>query len=329
MSFIVRRLIFYVVAAWVALTINFIIPRLVPGNAVESIMAKFPNLQPAAARAIEAMLGVGGKPESIWHQYWAYLVDVAHLNLGTSSSEYPAQVSTLLGEALPWTIVLVGTATVIAFLVGTALGIVAGWRHGGSLDRVLPGLMFLQAIPYFFFALILLEVFAVKVHVFPLGQGYGQGLIPGWHWDFISRAVYHSLLPALTIVLTSIAGWMLQMRNVMITTIGEDYVVAAQAKGLSNRRVVFTYAARNAILPQLQGFGLAIGFVVSGALVMEIVFSYPGIGLLLVNAVTSNDYALTQGIFLVITFTVLLANLIVDFIIVFVDPRARAREATR
>jgi len=328
MSFIIRRLIFYVVAAWVALTINFFIPRLVPGNAVESIMSKFPNLQPAAYRAIEAMLGVG-HPGSIWHQYWAYLVDVAHFNLGTSSSEFPAQVSTLLGEALPWTIVLVGSATVIAFAVGTVLGIVAGWRHGGSLDRVLPGLMFLQAIPYFFFALILLELFAVKLHVFPIAQGYGQGLIPGWHWAFIGSAIDHSLLPALTIVLTSIAGWMLQMRNVMITTTGEDYVVAAQAKGLHNRRVVLTYAARNAILPQLQGFGLAIGFVVSGALVMEIVFSYPGIGLLLVNSVTSNDYALTQAIFLVITFTVLLANLIVDVIIVFVDPRARAREATR
>jgi peptide/nickel transport system permease protein len=328
MSFIVRRLIFYVVAAWVALTVNFIIPRLVPGNAVESIMSKFTNLQPSAYRAIEAMLGVG-HPESIWQQYWSYLVDVSHFNLGTSSSEFPAQVSTLLGEALPWTIVLVGSATVIAFLVGTALGIAAGWRHGGALDRVLPGLMFLQAIPYFFFALILLELFAVKLHLFPIAQGYGQGLIPGWHWAFIGSAIDHSLLPALTIVLTSIAGWMLQMRNVMITTVGEDYVVAAQAKGLHNRRVVFTYAARNAILPQLQGFGLAIGFVVSGALVMEIVFSYPGIGLLLVNAVTSDDYALTQGIFLVITFAVLLANLIVDLIIVFVDPRARTREATR
>ena len=328
MSFIVRRLIFYVVAAWVALTINFAIPRLVPGNAVESIMSKFTDLQPSAYRAIEAMLGVGNAG-SIWHQYWAYLVDVAHFNLGTSSSEFPAQVSTLLGEALPWTIILVGSATVIAFVVGTVLGIAAGWRHGGGLDRVLPGLMFLQAIPYFFFALILLELFAVKLHVFPIGQGYGQGLIPGWHWAFIGSAIYHSLLPALTIVLTSIAGWMLQMRNVMITTIGEDYVVAAQAKGLPNRRVVFTYAARNAILPQLQGFGPAIGFVVSRALIMEIVFSYPGIGLLLINAVTSDDYALTQGIFLVITFAVLLANMIVDLIIVFVDPRTRAREATR
>jgi len=329
MSFIVRRLVFYLVAAWVALTINFFIPRLIPGNAVESIMAKFPNsLQPSAYRAIEAMLGVGHSG-SIWHQYVAYVVDIFHFNFGTSSSEYPAQVSTLLGETLPWTIILVGTATVIAFLIGTVLGIAAGWRHGGSLDRVLPGLMFLQAIPYFFFALILLELFAVKLQVFPIAQGYSQGLVPGWHWDFISSAIYHSLLPALTIVLASIAGWMLQMRNVMITTIGEDYVVAAQAKGLPNRRVIITYAARNAILPQLQGFGLAVGFVVSGALIMEIVFSYPGIGLLLVNAVTSNDYPLMQGIFLVITFAVLLANLIVDLVIVFVDPRARAREATR
>jgi peptide/nickel transport system permease protein len=328
MSFIVRRLVFYLVAAWVALTINFFIPRLMPGNAVESIMAKFPNLQPSAYHALEAMLGVG-HPGSIWHQYGAYLVDILHFNFGVSVSEYPAQVSTLLGETLPWTITLVGTATVIAFLIGTALGIVAGWRHGGSLDRVLPGLMFLQAIPYFFFALILLELFALRWHVFPIGQGYSQGLIPGWHWDFISSAIYHSLLPALTIVLTSIAGWMLTMRNVMITTIGEDYVVAAQAKGLPNRRVVLSYAARNALLPQLQGFGLAVGFVVSGALVMEIVFSYPGIGLLLVNAVTSNDYPLMQAIFLVITFAVLLANLIVDLIIVVVDPRARMTEAAR
>src|SRR5579864_596582 len=329
MAFILRRLVFYLVAAWVALTLNFFIPRAMPGNAVEAVMAKFPGvLQPAAYRAIEALLGVG-HAGSLWHQYWAYLVDVAHFNLGTSSSQYPAQVSTLIGETIPWTLTLVGTATVIAFAIGTALGIMAGWRYGGALDRVLPGLMFLQAIPYFFFALILLEVFALKLHVFPIGQGYGQGLIPGWHWAFIGSAIDHSLLPALTIVLTSIAGWMLQMRNVMITTIGEDYLIAAQAKGLPNRRVVFTYAARNAILPQLQGFGLAIGFVVSGALVMEIVFSYPGIGLLLVNAVSSDDYALTQGIFLVITFTVLLANLIVDVIIVFVDPRARTREATR
>jgi peptide/nickel transport system permease protein len=329
MSFILRRLMFYVVAAWVALTVNFFIPRAMPGNAVQSIMAKFPgSLQPSAYKALEAMLGVGN-PGSIWHQYGSYLDDVFHLNFGTDVTQYPAPVSTLLAETIPWTLTLVGSATVIAFIVGTGLGIVAGWRHGGALDRVLPGLMFLQAIPYFFFALILLELFAAKLHVFPLGQGYAEGLVPGWHADFIGSAIYHSLLPALTIVLTSIAGWMLQMRNVMITTVGEDYVIAAQAKGLPNRRVIFTYAARNAILPQLQGFGLALAFVVSGALIMEIVFSYPGIGELLLTAVTSEDYPLMQAIFLVITFAVLLANMIVDLIIVLSDPRARAREATR
>jgi peptide/nickel transport system permease protein len=146
---------------------------------------------------------------------------------------------------------------------------------------------------------------------------------------FIGSAIDHALLPAFTIVIASVAGWMLQMRNVMITTIGEDYVLAAQAKGLPNRRVVYSYAARNALLPQLQGFGLALGFVVSGAIIMEIVFSYPGIGLLLVNAVTSDDFPLTQSIFLVITFAVLVANLIVDIVIVAADPRARSREATR
>jgi peptide/nickel transport system permease protein len=328
MRFIVRRLVFYLVAAWVALTVNFFIPRAMPGSAVESIMAKFPNLQPSAYKALEAMLGVG-HPGSLWDQYWAYLGDVSHLNFGIDVTEYPAKVSTLLGETIPWTLTLVGTATVIAFLAGTVLGILAGWRHGGWLDRVLPGLMFFQAVPYFFLALILLELLAVRGHLFPLGQGYAGGLVPGWHWGFIGSAVYHALLPAFTIVIASVAGWMLQMRNVMITTIGEDYMLAAQAKGLPSRRVVFSYAARNALLPQLQGFGLALGFVVSGAIVMEIVFSYPGIGLLLLNAVTSNDFPLMQAIFLVITFAVLLANLVVDMIIVAIDPRARAGEEAR
>ena len=326
MSFIVRRLVFYIVAAWVALTVNFFIPRAMPGNAVQAIMAKFPSLQPSAYKALEAMLGVG-HPGSIWSQYGSYLDDVAHFNFGTDVTQYPAPVSTLLAETIPWTLTLVGTATVIAFFVGTGLGIVAGWRHGGALDRLLPGLMFLQAIPYFFFALILLELFASKLHVFPLGQGYAEGLVPGWHADFIGSAIYHSLLPALTIVLTSIAGWMLQMRNVMITTIGEDYVLAAEAKGLSTRRVMFTYAARNAILPNIAGFALAIGFVIAGALVMEIVFSYPGVGYQLYNAVTQDDFPVMQGIFLAISAAVLLACLLADVIYVLADPRTRTRAA--
>jgi peptide/nickel transport system permease protein len=329
MPFILRRLAFYLVAAWVAITANFFIPRAMPGNPVQSIISKYQNLTPDAIKALELQLG-GGNQGSLWHQYVTYLGHVFTFNFGTDIANFPTPVSTMLAQSIPWTLTLVGVATVISFLLGTFLGILAGWRHGGWLDRSLPGLMFLQAVPYFFLALVLVDVIGVKLHWLPTGQGFdGSTTTPGWHLAFIGSAVQHAILPAFTIVLTSIAGWMLQMRNVMITTIGEDYVMAAQAKGLPSRRVVYTYAARNALLPQLQGFGLAIGFVVSGALIMEIVFAYPGIGLLLLNAVSSDDFPLMQAIFLVITFTVLLANLIVDMVIVFFDPRVRAREVAR
>jgi peptide/nickel transport system permease protein len=276
--------------------------------------------------ALEAEFGIG-HAGSLLHQYGQYLVNIFHGNLGLSVSEYPSKVSTIIAQTLPWTLILVGSATIISFGLGTLLGILAAWRRGGWFDRALPALSFLQGTPYFFLALLLVDAFAIHLQWFPIQEGYTQGLVPGWHLDFILSAMYHSVLPALTIVLTSMAGWMLQMRNVMITTIGEDYVLAAQAKGLSSRRVVMTYAARNAILPNLSGFALSLGFVISGALIMEIVFSYPGIGLTLYNAVTSDDYPLMQGIFLIISLAVLLANFAADAVYVVADPRARAKAA--
>ena len=215
----------------------------------------------------------------------------------------------------------------LSFVLGTLLGIFAAWRRGGWLDRTLPAFTLLQATPYFFLALVMIYVFALELNWLPFGQGYSLGLTPGWNWPFISSAITHSILPALTIIATSVGGWMLQMRNVMLTTISEDYILVAQAKGLSARRVMFTYGARNAILPNIAGFALALGFVVAGALVMEIVFSYPGVGLTLYNAVTSNDYPLMQGIFLVISVTVLTASLLADIAYAIADPRARTRGA--
>jgi peptide/nickel transport system permease protein len=297
-----------------------------PGNAVDTLLAKFPNLSPASLRALQAEFGTHAHG-SLISQYLTYLGNVLHGNLGLSTSQFPTPVTTIIRQTLPWTLALVGTATIIAFLLGTLLGIVAAWRRGGWLDRSLPAFTFLQAMPYFFLALVVIQLFALHWRLFPFGQGVDLGLSPGFNGPFISSAIDHSILPALTIVVTSMAGWMLQMRNVMITTIGEDYVWVAQAKGLARRRVMFTYAARNAILPNIAGFALALGFVVAGALVMEIVFSYPGIGLTLFNAVTSNDYPLLQGIFLVISLTVLAASFLADLVYVIADPRVRTGDA--
>src|ERR1700733_13091126 len=326
MWFIGRRLAFYAVAAWVAITINFAIPRVLPGNAVDRLLAKYPTLDANSLGAPPAEFGTH-TPGSLISQCFTYLGDLAHGNLGTSVNLYPAKVTTVIAQTLPWTVILVGTATIISFLLGTLLGILAAWRRGGWLDRTLPAFTFLQATPYFFLALIVIELFAVSWGLFPFGQGYSLGLAPGWDWSFISSAIYHSILPALTIIVTSMAGWMLQMRNVMITTIGEDYVLVAQAKGLSTRRIMFTYAARNAILPNIAGFALAIGFVIAGALVMEIVFSYPGVGYQLFQAVTNDDFPVMQGIFLAISATVLVCSLLADVVYVLADPRVRTRTA--
>jgi peptide/nickel transport system permease protein len=327
MRFILRRVATYLVALWVAVTVNFLIPRLIPGNAVDAMMARYPNLTPSAERALDVLLGVGKNNGTLIHQYFVYMGNLAHGDLGVSLSQFPSSVSSLIGSAMAWTIVLVGTATVISFLLGTMLGILAGWKRGGWFDRVLPALSFLQATPYFFLALILIDAFALHYKFFPAEGKISLLTQIGFNWTFVSDAFAHAALPAITLIVTSMAGWMLQMRNVMITTIGEDYVLAAQAKGLSSRRVVFTYAARNAILPNLAGFALALGFVVAGALIMELVFSYQGLGYLLYQAVTSDDGPLMQGVFLVIAIAVLAASLIADAVYVIADPRARTRAA--
>ncbi|MGO9822014.1 MAG: ABC transporter permease [Solirubrobacteraceae bacterium] len=319
-----RKVGFYLIALWGALTLNFFLPRLIPGNPVEALLARMSQTgspPPGEYKALQALLGVGGS--NIGSQYLHYLSQLAHLNLGVSITDFPVPVTTIIASALPWTIVLVGTATVLAFLVGTALGALAGSKRSKWLDSVIPTTTFLTAMPYFWLALLLLYLFAVVLRALPLNGGYAPTLTIGWSGSFIASAASHAILPAATIVLAQIGGWLLSMRNMTLTTLSEDYVLAAEAKGLSPRRVLIRYAARNAVLPSFTGFAISLGFVVSGSIIMEIVFSYPGIGYELLEAVQNNDYALMQGIFLVITMAVLAANFIVDMLYVFIDPRIR------
>jgi peptide/nickel transport system permease protein len=320
-----RRAGFYLLTAWVALTVNFILPRLVPGDPVATAIANASQAglcNKDCVHAIQLQFGLHSNTP-VLVQYLEYWRDLLHGNLGTSWFLGNQPVGTLLGQYLPWTLGLLGVSTLLAFLLGTLLGVALGWLRGSWLDWVLPGATFFQAIPYFFLALVLLMVFGTVLHWFPIGQGYDiYGATPGLNWPFLSSVVDHGALPAATIVLASIAGWILGMRNMMVITMDEDFVLVARAKGLPSWRVVW-YAARNALLPSIANFALAISLVVAGQLLVEIVFSYPGVGYLLFQAVLSNDYPLVQGIFVVITLVVLVANLLADGVYVLIDPRAR------
>jgi peptide/nickel transport system permease protein len=323
MRAITRRLAFYVVTAIVAVSLDFLIPRLIPGNPVDAILSKAQGQQfsKATIAALDEQFGVNTKA-SLWTQYAHFWNSALHFNFGISVANGFESVSGVIGAALPWTLGLIGVATVISFVLGTAVGTLIGWKRGSWADNLLPVVTFFQAAPYFFLAFLAVDLFALKLGWFPTEGAHSNLNFPEFTWTYISDVLDHAVLPALTIVVASAAGWIVGMRNVMLTTMDEDYVLIAAAKGLPKRRVIW-YAARNAILPSISGFALAIGFIVSGALLTEIVFSYPGLGLLLVNAVANNDYGLLQGIFLLITFAVLVANLIADFIYVFLDPRIR------
>lgn len=325
---LLRKLAFYVVALFAAVTFNFAIPRMLPGNPVDILLGKLATQGPVAPgtrKALEALFG-SDTSASIWTQYVEYLHSIATGNFGVSVTYFPTPVVDVIGSALPWTLALVGLTTIITFIIGMALGTFAGWKRGTWVDSIIPSTTILSSLPYFWFALVLVYFLSVKAGLFPLSGGYDvRNVTPGFNSAFIASALYYGTLPALTIVVSSIGGWLLGMRNMMVSTLSEDYVLTAEAKGLHPMRVMVTYAARNAALPSFTGFALSLGFVVAGSVVMEQVFSYPGIGNAFLLAVQNNDYALMQALFLVITIAVLGANLIVDLFYSLIDPRTRAR----
>jgi len=323
MIYLLRRLGFYLLAGWASVTLAFLIPRMMPGDPAQAMFARFKRkLEPEAMEALREAFGFTDAP--LWQQYLTYLQHFASGDLGVSISYYPATVGSVIGTALGWTLFLAGISVVISFTLGTWLGVLTAWNRSGWLDRIAPPvLVFLGAFPYFWLAMLFLFVFGFLLGWFPVRHAFEPGLTTGLNPSFLWSVTVHAVLPAGTIVLATLGGWLLSMRNTMIGVLDEDYTLLARAKGLSERRVMFSYAARNALLPNVTGFGMALGFVVSGSLLTEIVFSYPGQGYLLIQAVRSLDYPLIQGLFLTITLAVLGANLLVDVLYVWLDPRAR------
>jgi peptide/nickel transport system permease protein len=326
MRWFARRLAFYVFAIWVALTVNFLLPRLMPGDPIAGLLAHLSSAQlagnPGLLETYHALLG--GGHHSLWSDYVTYLHRIAHFDFGLSTSNYPTPVSEVVGRTLPYSIFLVGVAFLAAFLLGTAIGMVAAWRRGGVVDSVfVPGFMALGAFPAFFTALLGLWLFGLTWHWFPIQHAYANGLTPGFNWAFLSSALRHAELPILVVVAAYTGGWVLNMRTVMINTIGEDYVAMAHAKGLRDRRVMTRYAGRNAILPPLNGFAALFASAVGGLVFVEYVFSYPGAGLTLQEAVLGNDYPLAQALLVVLSVCVIVANLIMDVFNLVLDPRLR------
>ncbi|SNT17166.1 peptide/nickel transport system permease protein [Micrococcales bacterium KH10] len=327
MRFALRRAAFYAFTAWAAITINFFLPRMMKGDPVSAYLQKHQGrISPEAANALRTLFGLDTE-RNLWEQYIDYWKLLLGGDLGRSFSHGLAPVTDVISSALPWTVGLVGIATVISFFLGTTIGAIIGWRRGRASDAVIPIATFFSTVPYFWMGLIAIATFSTALGWFPASHAYGKGTRPGLTFEFIGEVLYHGALPALTIVIASLGGWILGMRNMMITVLDEDYVTVAQAKGLTTRRVVTAYAARNAVLPQLSSFALALGFIVGGTLVMELVFSYPGVGKLLLDATNAKDYPLMQGLFLVITLAVLLANILADIAYAILDPRARQAEA--
>lgn len=324
--FLGSRALFYLFTLWAAITINFFIPRMMKGDAVDAYLSRNRTVSPEAADALRALLGLNND-KSLFQQYLDYWALLLRGDLGVSLLHGLRPVAEVIAGALPWTIGLVGFATVVSFVLGTVGGAVIGWRRGSKLDVLIPITTFFSTIPYFWLGLLAIAVFSVNLKWFPIGKAYGVGMKPELSAEFIAQVIHHGTLPALTIVIASLGGWMLGMRNMMLTVLDEDYITVAQAKGMPDRRVLWRYAARNAVLPQVQSFALSLGFIVGGTIVMEMVFSYPGIGKLLLDATNGKDYALMQGVFLVITISVLVANILADVAYAFLDPRTRQTEA--
>ncbi len=325
MRYLVRRGTMLLLTLWSAITLNFLLPRLMPGNPAEVMLAKFKgkgNMGPQAIHAIKVMLGISN--ESLFKQYLQYWGEIFHWNFGVSYTYFPYSVTHMISQALPWTLVLIGVTTVLSFIIGTGLGVWAAWTRGSWLDMTVTSVFtFTSSFPYFWFAMIVVFLLAFSTTIFPNSGGYASQMTPAFNLAFLGSAIYHSILPALTILVSSLGGWQLQMRNNMISALNEDYVVLARAKGLPQRALAIGYAARNAILPNITSFAMSLGFVVSGAILVELVFSYPGMGNLLYSAVSNEDYPLMQGIFLMIVVCVVLANLLADIINVALDPRIR------
>jgi peptide/nickel transport system permease protein len=332
LDYVAKRIGIFFLIVWLAATINFFLPRIGGKDPIRDMMIQQAALSGSVQTGLEEMVEIYnekfGLNRPLWQQYLTYLGDMSRLDFSYAITNYPLRVSDMIMRAMPWTLLLLTTTTLFSWVLGTLLGAFMGWpRAPRFLSYLLPPLLSLNAIPFFLLGLILIYLFAFHWRIFPLFGGYTQGTIPALTPVFLRDALYHSILPALSIILVSLGGWALGMRAMMITTRGDDFVNFADAKGLKGRSIFLHYAIRNALLPQVTALALVLGQLVSGAVLVEIVFQYPGIGTLLYQSILASDFNVVQGVIFVLIVSIGLTTLILDLIYPLLDPRITYRRA--
>ena len=330
LAYIARRFGVFLLIVWLAASLNFFLPRLSGQDPVRAKLLQQASLGGYVAAGIEDMTREYehrfGLDKPLWRQYLTYLSDMARLDFNYSIANYPRTVRDMIADASPWTIGLLGTTTLLSFGIGSVLGALLAWpRAPRWMMWLMPPLWALHAIPFFLLGLILTYLFAFQIPLLPIFGGYSAGAAPGFSWHFVGDVLSHALLPALSIVLVATGGWALGMRGMMVTTMGEDYVVFAEAKGLKPPTIFLRYCLRNAILPQVTALALALGQILSGAVLVEVIFGYPGIGTLLFQAIRENDHFVIQGIVFIVIVALGLATLILDIVYPWLDPRISYR----
>lgn len=325
LGYFLRRVGMFIFVVFVAATFNFLIPRMAPGNPIGAITSR---VQQASAgiengqAMFEAYRERFGLNDPLHVQYLNYLWNTVRLDFGYSLSAFPAGVWEIIQPSIAWTIGLITTSVLITFVLGVGAGAFLAWKGTPAMVKMLiPVTMVFAVLPYYLLALLLLYALAFSTGWFPMGGAYNTGIPPGFNWEFIKSVAHHAVLPALSIILSSLGLWALTMRGLMVNTIGEDYMLLARAKGLPERRILWWYAVRNAVPPQLTQLAIALGHVVSGSILVEIIFAYPGLGYLLYQSIINSDYTVIQGITLLLAVSVGLAVLIIDLLYPRLDPR--------
>jgi len=330
--YIARRFGVFLLIVWLAASLNFFLPKLSGQDPVRTKLLQSAQLGGHVQSGIEEMVKeyerTFGLDQPLWQQYLTFLSKTVQLDFNYSIANYPRTVRDLIAEAIPWTVGLLGTTTLLSFVIGTFLGALLAWPGAPRWMRwLMPPLWALHAIPFFLLGLILMYLLAFQFQLLPIFGGYSAGARPALTWGFITDVLAHATLPAASIILVATGGWALGMRGMMVTTMGEDYVTFAEAKGLRASTIFLRYCVRNAILPQTTALALALGQILSGAVLVEVIFGYPGIGALLFQAIRENDHFLIQGIVFTVIVALGLATLILDIFYPWLDPRISYRRA--